>query len=93
MKTFFTIIAIVFVFASPFWYVYVIYRDLTHPNIWDKDWKHDPVIYLPLMVVVFPLGGLWWRWEYRKARRRDEKLRETFRLSIGNAYPAKSNEQ
>jgi hypothetical protein len=54
-----------FILLSPLWYGWWIYHDLTHPELWDGGFSHDPRVYLPLFVVVTVLVVLGMRWVYR----------------------------
>jgi hypothetical protein len=51
-------LTILFFVSIPLWYIPVIITDLMHPELWDKDWMHDPRIYLPMLGVVGVLGLL-----------------------------------
>ena len=93
MKTFWTILAILFFLTAPFWYGYVIYSDLAHPEIWNEDWTHDPRIYLPVMAVVFPLIAWVWRREYLKAKQRREEELASIRRDLASDRAAREKQQ
>jgi hypothetical protein len=52
------LLTILFFISIPLWYVPLIVNDLAHPELWDKDWMHDPRIYLPGCAIVVALGLL-----------------------------------
>lgn len=67
---------ILFLLTLP-WYAWVLYHDLTHPEIWDQDWQHDPRIYLPfsLVVLVFCVAVM------RKVLRERRELQRKIKLN------------
>ena len=44
-----------FIMALP-WFVYVLFDDLAHPERWERNWMHNPRIYMPMFVIVMFLG-------------------------------------
>jgi hypothetical protein len=65
-----------FILLSPLWYGWVIYQDLTHPEMWDQDPLHDPRIYLPMLAVGAVFVALTLRWCYRTNCRTAEQMAE-----------------
>jgi hypothetical protein len=51
MDRIYNFVTVLFLLAIPFWYVPVMYHDLSHPELWN-DWMHDPRLYLPVLGVV-----------------------------------------
>ncbi|HYT88175.1 MAG TPA: hypothetical protein VEL76_05610 [Gemmataceae bacterium] len=59
----------------------VLWYDLSHPEIWDRNPLHDPRIYLPIEAIVFPpLLFLLWRQskQVRLLTERRKKLKEGY---------------
>ena len=76
MNRFFALVALVFIIFSPLWYGWWIYNDLTHPELWDGGFVHDPRVYLPLDVVVGVGVMLTLRWCYRTNCETAERMAE-----------------
>jgi len=70
-----------FVVGTP-WYIYLIYLDFCHPEIWDQDFSHDPRIYLPMMAVGFPLCALLYWSELCKSRQMEKEMMERIRRRV-----------
>ena len=50
-------------------------HDLTHPELW-SDWKHNPHVWGPIILVLFPLLALWIAYMNWDLKRRERKLKE-----------------
>ncbi len=62
MKTLYTCFGLLVLVVGPFWYGWIIYDDLMHPELWDQQPLHDPRNYAPYFPAVtsFVLGVMWW---------------------------------
>lgn len=56
---------LLFFIVAPLWYGWWIYNDLTHPELWDGGFVHDPRVYLPVTVLTTVIVVLTLRWCYR----------------------------
>jgi hypothetical protein len=59
MNHFWRLLTLLFLVSIPTYYVpLVIMQDLSHPELWEQDWMHDPRIYLPMLAGVVVMGLL-----------------------------------
>ena len=90
MKSIWFWLVLAFFVYAPFGYGPNIYADLTHPEIWDLDWRHDPRLYLPPLIVSLMLTAAIGTWaavmDWREARhlRQLKRIREAVRLCGGS---------
>lgn len=55
MNRFYRYLAIAFFVLAPPWGCYIVFRDFSHPETWDR-WQKNPNVYLPMWGVVALCG-------------------------------------
>jgi hypothetical protein len=51
VNRFFAIFGVGGMVVLPVWWVLVFVDDMSHPERWDRDWTHDPRLYVPFGLV------------------------------------------
>ena len=79
---FFALLALAFLVLSPLWYGWWIYQDLTHPELWDGGFVHDPRVYLLATVLATVIVVLTLRWCYRTNCETAQRMAELKQIKV-----------